>query len=76
VYDLTNVNGYMYWAGVGIFHTGVEGQFTWLLSTSSKSQIVFIKSISCFISYLGEYIETSWKQLIDMSLAVFIGSSK
>ncbi|CAJ2674228.1 hypothetical protein L195_g019770 [Trifolium pratense] len=24
VYDLTNVNGYMYWAGVGIFHTGVE----------------------------------------------------
>lgn len=26
VYDLTTVNGYMYWAGVGIFHSGVEGQ--------------------------------------------------
>lgn len=25
VYDLTPINGYMYWAGLGIFHTGVEG---------------------------------------------------
>ncbi|URE36410.1 ethylene-responsive element-binding protein [Musa troglodytarum] len=24
VYDLTPINGYMYWAGLGIFHTGVE----------------------------------------------------
>ncbi|KAK9129942.1 hypothetical protein Sjap_010429 [Stephania japonica] len=24
VYDLTPMNGYLYWAGVGIFHTGVE----------------------------------------------------
>ncbi|XP_042443352.1 deSI-like protein At4g17486 [Zingiber officinale] len=24
VYDLTSINGYMYWAGLGIFHTGVE----------------------------------------------------
>ncbi|KAL3010585.1 hypothetical protein AAZX31_07G150500 [Glycine max] len=24
VYDLTTVNGYMYWAGIGIFHSGVE----------------------------------------------------
>lgn len=28
VYDLTPVNGYMYWAGLGIFHSGVEGQLT------------------------------------------------
>ncbi|KAK8586184.1 hypothetical protein V6N13_130706 [Hibiscus sabdariffa] len=26
VYDLTNANGYVYWAGLGIFHTGVEVQ--------------------------------------------------
>lgn len=25
VYDLTPVNGYMYWAGLGIFHSGIEG---------------------------------------------------
>ncbi|KAK8668764.1 hypothetical protein V6N13_106210 [Hibiscus sabdariffa] len=25
VYDLTNANGYVYWAGLGIFHSGVEG---------------------------------------------------
>nr|GEY57387.1 hypothetical protein [Tanacetum cinerariifolium] len=24
VYDLTPVNGYAYWAGLGIFHSGVE----------------------------------------------------
>lgn len=25
VYDLTSINGYVYWAGLGIFHSGVEG---------------------------------------------------
>ncbi|GER37592.1 PPPDE putative thiol peptidase family protein [Striga asiatica] len=24
VYDLTPINGYLYWAGLGIFHSGVE----------------------------------------------------
>ncbi|KAK2978339.1 hypothetical protein RJ640_016441 [Escallonia rubra] len=24
VYDLTQANGYFYWAGIGVFHTGVE----------------------------------------------------
>lgn len=27
VYDLTPANGYVYWAGLGIFHSGIEGQF-------------------------------------------------
>ena len=26
VYDLTAINGYVYWAGLGVFHSGVEGQ--------------------------------------------------
>lgn len=25
VYDLTPANDYFYWAGIGIFHTGIEG---------------------------------------------------
>lgn len=25
VYDLTPVNDYLYWFGVGIFHSGIEG---------------------------------------------------
>lgn len=25
VYDLTPMNGYAYWAGFGIYHSGVEG---------------------------------------------------
>lgn len=27
VYDLTPANGYVYWAGLGIFHSAVEGTF-------------------------------------------------
>lgn len=27
VYDLTPMNGYVYWAGLGIFHSGIEGNF-------------------------------------------------
>ncbi|KAJ0564859.1 putative PPPDE peptidase domain-containing protein [Helianthus annuus] len=25
VYDLTPVNNYMYWFGLGVFHSGIEG---------------------------------------------------
>lgn len=25
VYDLTAINGYVYWAGLGVFHSGLEG---------------------------------------------------
>jgi hypothetical protein len=25
VYDLTPVNGYVFWVGIGIFHSGIEG---------------------------------------------------
>lgn len=25
VYDLTPVNNYLYWFGIGIFHSGIEG---------------------------------------------------
>ena len=31
VYDLTPMNGYLYWAGLGIFHSGVEGRFLHLV---------------------------------------------
>jgi hypothetical protein len=27
VYDLTPMNGYIYWAGLGIFHSRIEGSF-------------------------------------------------
>ena len=32
VYDLTPMNGYVYWAGLGIFHSGVEGKIRMLLN--------------------------------------------
>jgi len=31
VYDLTPINGYAYWLGLGVYHSGVEGHsFTFL----------------------------------------------
>lgn len=27
VYDLTPINNYLYWFGLGIFHSGIEGIF-------------------------------------------------
>jgi hypothetical protein len=28
VYDLTPANGYFYWLGLGIYHSGLEGEST------------------------------------------------
>lgn len=36
VYDLTPMNGYIYWAGLGIFHSGVEG-ITYFLIVAYRS---------------------------------------
>lgn len=33
VYDLTSMNGFVYWAGIGIFHSGVEGISSHSLTT-------------------------------------------
>ena len=41
VYDLTPINGYVYWAGLDIFHYGVEGKLTFI-PHFSKSLIFFL----------------------------------
>lgn len=43
VYDLTPANGYVYWAGLGIFHSGVEGQVSFFIlfafSLASEAEV-------------------------------------
>ncbi|KAL2927489.1 hypothetical protein RDABS01_019820 [Bienertia sinuspersici] len=65
VYDLTPINGYMYWAGFGIFHTGVEGSVcNCVLPESLKASTVpephleicesekkHLRAFSCFSSF-------------------------
>ena len=48
VYDLTPMNGYVYWAGLGIFHSGVEGK----LYTVSLS-LAFIMYLKFGVYSLG-----------------------
>jgi hypothetical protein len=31
VYDLTPMNGYAYWLGLGVYHSGVQGDFFFFL---------------------------------------------
>lgn len=31
VYDLTPINGYAYWLGLGVYHSGVQGNTNLLL---------------------------------------------
>ena len=58
VYDLTPMNGYVYWAGLGIFHSGVEGKGFYMLiciaimnlPLSMKKHPLLI-SVWCFLQY-------------------------
>lgn len=34
VYDLTSINGYAYWLGLGAYHSGVQGQNSFLISSN------------------------------------------
>lgn len=37
VYDLTAVNDYFYWSGIGVFHSGVEGRWIHFFITGPRS---------------------------------------
>lgn len=54
VYDLTPMNGYVYWAGLGIFHSGVEG----------KSTLHLISWISCVFHNYHSLLNTNYCSLI------------
>ena len=56
VYDLTPMNNCFYWAGLGVFHTGVEGQLFLL--------ILF------FISYLDA--PSSIMMLVDQTIVTYV----
>lgn len=59
VYDLTPMNGYVYWAGLGIFHSGVEGNSN-LFNSMSKLSLrkvfkILVKIVSCLIKLSDHY---------------------
>ena len=47
VYDLTPMNGYAYWLGLGIYHSGVQGLCLY------KYICIYIYFIVCFRCFLG-----------------------
>lgn len=42
VYDLTSMNGYAYWLGLGVYHSGVQG---------------FLSPSLCFVCVFSLYME-------------------
>lgn len=45
VYDLTPINGYAYWFGLGVYHSGVQGSLLFFfLRTHFRSTIYKIKN--------------------------------
>lgn len=51
VYDLTPMNGYVYWAGLGIYHSGVEG--TVLARMSSNLIMLCLLILAYDLNYPG-----------------------
>lgn len=56
VYDLTPMNGYVYWAGLGIFHSGIEGIAVYILDLISISN-------SMHLSFVGAVL-LKWLNLV------------
>lgn len=50
VYDLTSINGYAYWLGLGAYHSGVQGQS----SIFTSSQFFFFLNF-CFLIMWKQY---------------------
>lgn len=46
VYDLTPINGYAYWFGLGVYHSGVQGLFSYYLLLSTFRLYIFLSAAS------------------------------
>ncbi|KAL6012083.1 hypothetical protein ACLOJK_002558 [Asimina triloba] len=57
VYDLTPINGYAYWLGLGIYHSGVQGQIFLLLLFPFHLAISTLQSVLIFAVGL-RFLET------------------
>lgn len=45
VYDLTPINGYAYWLGLGIYHSGVQGTLLFLFLSVSGLCIIWFDGV-------------------------------
>lgn len=52
VYDLTPINGYAYWLGLGVYHSGVQGFFLFLFRFVVSSFSFPRFSVSSFLCVL------------------------
>lgn len=56
VYDLTPMNGYAYWAGFGIFHSGIEGTSYFCFKCCLEPLFNGVECYSNYLSYILWYL--------------------
>jgi hypothetical protein len=61
IYDISPINNYLYWFGLGIFHSGVEGTFLRYLPTRLLLVLSLMLTSTTMCTYHGrkEYANSS-----------------
>ena len=49
VYDLTPINGYAYWLGLGVYHSGVQGSILYLFLCQFHCDCLCFRSVKMWI---------------------------
>ncbi|WMV43539.1 hypothetical protein MTR67_036924 [Solanum verrucosum] len=59
VYDLTPVNNYLYWAGLGVFHSGIEGDPLSISNPSHGTAKTLPKALGFFATHFESFSGSS-----------------
>lgn len=66
VYDLTSMNGYAYWLGLGVYHSGVQGEeyldprLIWMIDIDYWCNNIYVCWLITISTWSGVCIWSSW----------------